>query len=75
MAIELIVSQSQFFDVRIALSFSICPETMLGRVSGVFGILDGMRRLSGILIVLVFNILSKLISFSPTSILSNALRY
>ena len=30
-------------------------------MSGVFGILDGMRRSSGILIVLVFNILSKLI--------------
>ena len=36
-------------------------------MSGVFGILVGMRRLSGILIVLVFNILSKLILFSPTS--------
>ena len=36
-------------------------------MSGVFGILVGMRRLSGILIVLVCNILSKLISFSPTS--------
>ena len=36
-------------------------------MSGVFGILDGMRRLSGILIVLVFNILSKLILFPPTS--------
>ena len=34
---------------------------------GVFGILNGMRRLSGILIVLVFDILSKLILFSPTS--------
>ena len=36
-------------------------------MSGVLSILGGMRRLSGILIVLVFNILSKLISFSPTS--------
>ena len=65
MAIELIVSQSQFFGIRIALSFSISPENMLGkiwdiRVSGVFGICDGMRGLSGILIVLVFIILSKL---------------
>ena len=34
------------------------------RVSGVFGILVGMRRLSGILIVLVCNILSKLISIN-----------
>ena len=57
MAIELIVSQSQFLGVRIALlSFSISPENMLGkiwviRVCGVFGILNGMRRLSGILIV------------------------
>ena len=37
------------------------------RVCGVFGILNGMRRLFGILIVLVFDILSKLILFSPTS--------
>ena len=36
-------------------------------MSGVFGILDGMRRLPGILIMLLFNILYKLISFSPTS--------
>ena len=36
-------------------------------MSGIFGILDGMRRLPGILIVLLFNILYKLISFSPTS--------
>ena len=71
MTIELIVSQSQFFGVRIALLlFSISSENMLGkiwviRVCGVFGILNGMRRLS--YIVLVFDILSKLILFSPTS--------
>ena len=32
MAIELIVSQSQFFGVRIAVSFSISPENMLGKI-------------------------------------------
>ena len=43
MAIELIVSQSQLFGVRIALSFSISPENMLRkisdiRVSGVYSV-------------------------------------
>ena len=36
-------------------------------MAGLFGILDGMRRLSGILNVLFFNIISKLILFSPAS--------
>ena len=37
------------------------------RVSGAFGKLCDLRRLSGILIVSAFNILSKLLLFSPAS--------
>lgn len=72
-AIELIISQSLFLGVKIALSFSIVPEKTSGKTifindSGVLGKFEGICKLSGILIEFVLGILSNNSLFSPTSI-------